>query len=613
MNQTKSLRTDSAQNRSAVANKDSGHRIGFYIRVSTEEQAENPEGSIKNQEERLKAALSLKKMERPGFGELSGTFTDRARSGKDMDRPELQRLLLAIRRNEIDLVMVSELSRLSRSIKDFSEIWELMKRQGCQFLSLRENFDTTTAAGEMVLYTIANIAQFERKQIGERVYANVQARASRGLYNGGPVPLGYQLNPDRKGYLEVDPSQAQVVMKAFDAFLAERTLTKAALWLNTNGYRYKREMQGGGRVPRLGHFTVQNLHNLLRNRSYLGVKSYKTKAGVKKEVKAVWEPLIDASIFESAQELLSKNHCRFKPDSPDRFPFILSGMLYCATCGERLCGKTANGNGGRIAYYEHGWATKRQACLVKKVFDCNPNRILAKHLEPAVWAEVVTVLTQPNVSKALLDEAWRNRETKTAGAEMDRIRGHLSSIKCQLEALAERLSQLPSGVPATPIYTQMEKLEKIRVGEQTRLDELKKSAPSEHMENPAQAEAFNRYLRILLDLAESEVSPGSQVRRLILEKLVQKIEITPDSFKLYFYVGENRIERGLAQQCAGLPPPFRGAGEQRAHESLRDSGESKILRFFGSNSLQNGVPTGIRTPVCAVRGRRPRPLDDRDV
>ena len=142
MNQTKSLRTDSAQNRSAVANKDSGHRIGFYIRVSTEEQAENPEGSIKNQEERLKAALSLKKMERPGFGELSGTFTDRARSGKDMDRPELQRLLLAIRRNEIDLVMVSELSRLSRSIKDFSEIWELMKRQGCQFLSLRENFDT---------------------------------------------------------------------------------------------------------------------------------------------------------------------------------------------------------------------------------------------------------------------------------------------------------------------------------------------------------------------------------------------------------------------------------------------------------------------------------------
>ena len=155
---------------------DSGHRIGFYIRVSTEEQAENPEGSIKNQEERLRASLSLKNLERPGFGELAGIYIDRARSGKDMDRPELQRLLIAIRRQEIDLVMVSELSRLSRSIKDFSEIWELMKDQGCGFLSLRENFDTTTAAGEMVLCTIANIAQFERKQIGERVSANVQSQ-----------------------------------------------------------------------------------------------------------------------------------------------------------------------------------------------------------------------------------------------------------------------------------------------------------------------------------------------------------------------------------------------------------------------------------------------------
>ena len=284
---------------------DSGHRIGFYIRVSTEEQAENPEGSIKNQEERLRASLSLKNLERPGFGELAGDYIDRARSGKDMDRPELQRLLIAIRRQEIDLVMVSELSRLSRSIKDFSEIWELMKDQGCGFLSLRENFDTTTAAGEMVLYTIANIAQFERKQIGERVSANVQSRASRGLYNGGPVPLGFRLIEDRKGYLEPDPEQSVIVKKAFEAFLKQRSLTRAATWLNEYGYRYKREMQGGGNAPRLGHFTVTNLRNILRNKSYAGIKTYQTKSGQTKEAKAVWEPLVDAYSFEAP-----RNFCR---------------------------------------------------------------------------------------------------------------------------------------------------------------------------------------------------------------------------------------------------------------------------------------------------------------
>jgi DNA invertase Pin-like site-specific DNA recombinase len=126
-------------------------RVGLYIRVSTEEQAQNPEGSIKSQEQRLREHLRFKNQEQY-LGDVSDVFVDRARSGKDMARPELQRLLIAISQGEIDLVMVSELSRLSRSIKDFSGIWELMQKNGCGFLSLRENFDTTTAAGEMVLY-----------------------------------------------------------------------------------------------------------------------------------------------------------------------------------------------------------------------------------------------------------------------------------------------------------------------------------------------------------------------------------------------------------------------------------------------------------------------------
>jgi DNA invertase Pin-like site-specific DNA recombinase len=103
------------------------------------------------------------------FLEITETFIDRARSGKDTNRPELQRLLLtAIRRREVTLVMVTELSWLSRSIKDFAEIWEMMQAHDCGFLSLRENFDTTTAAGEMVLYSLANIAQYERRQVSER-------------------------------------------------------------------------------------------------------------------------------------------------------------------------------------------------------------------------------------------------------------------------------------------------------------------------------------------------------------------------------------------------------------------------------------------------------------
>lgn len=154
----------------------SKRRIGIYIRVSTEEQAENPEGSIRNQEMRLRETVRLKNMQQ-SFGEITEVFTDRARSGKDLHRPELQRLLTKIRAREIDLVMVTELSRLSRSIRDFAGMWDLMRENKCGFQSLRENFDTTTAAGEMVLFTVSNIAQFERRQVSERVAVNFESKS----------------------------------------------------------------------------------------------------------------------------------------------------------------------------------------------------------------------------------------------------------------------------------------------------------------------------------------------------------------------------------------------------------------------------------------------------
>ena len=146
-------------------------KVAYYIRVSTEEQAQNPEGSIKNQEERLKLTLRLKN-EMALFGEFAGIYVDAGRSGKDMNRPELKRLLKDIQAGAITMVMVTELSRLSRSIKDFSEIWEFMQRHECGFLSLRENFDTSTAAGEMMLYSIANFAHYAESGIMRSGKAN---------------------------------------------------------------------------------------------------------------------------------------------------------------------------------------------------------------------------------------------------------------------------------------------------------------------------------------------------------------------------------------------------------------------------------------------------------
>ena len=107
------------------------HKIAIYVRVSTEEQASNVEGSIKSQEQRLRQHVDYLNYGR-SFGEITHVFIDRARSGKDTNRPELQRLLRAINDKEVTMVLTTEISRLSRSLKDFCAIWDLMRQQGCR-------------------------------------------------------------------------------------------------------------------------------------------------------------------------------------------------------------------------------------------------------------------------------------------------------------------------------------------------------------------------------------------------------------------------------------------------------------------------------------------------
>lgn len=137
------------------------YRIGAYVRVSTEEQAENPEGSIKNQEQRLREFVHLKQMVGP-FGEIVEVFTDAGISAKDMNRPAFQRLLSKIEAREINMVLVTELSRFTRSVKDFSILWEYLAKHKCQFTSIRDSFDTSTSAGEFVMYLMSCVAAFER-------------------------------------------------------------------------------------------------------------------------------------------------------------------------------------------------------------------------------------------------------------------------------------------------------------------------------------------------------------------------------------------------------------------------------------------------------------------
>lgn len=570
--------------------KNTHHRIAYYIRVSTQEQAENPEGSIKNQTERLKEMVEIKNRQ-GNFGEVVGIYIDRAKSGKDTNRPELQKMLKAIINGEVTLVMASELSRISRNMKDFAEIWDLMKAYDCSFLSLRENFDSTTAAGEMVLFTLANLAQFERRQVSERVSANMNSRASRGLYNGGTVPFGYLLDPENKGTLKVNPESAEVVRACFEAFLEKETLSKAANWLIQRGYRIKRPEPGSGRPGRNPYFTTSSLNRILRNKAYIGIRQYNFQ-GKPKEVKACWEPIIDAAIFNRVGKMLSRNKSRKKPPSKNRYPYILSGLTRCLYCKDVMNGKSAHGNGGKIGYYEHGWAIRKEACLSKKTLKCEGKTMVpAKKIEPLIWNAIMNLIQGGKLAESIFEKTKHLGENNSSLKQIKSLKNKMKSYSDQLDALAERLCELPKNVSANPIYKQMEKIEK--QAEESK-EALRNLQTDEMVEKAVSVEAYDSFLKTLRKILKGEIKEETKTK--IISKLIHKVEVGNDKIRVHFFVGENYMKQELALRASSLSFGKKGrTNPSPSSLGVLGSGESALFTLDGVLIAAIAKESGIET------------------
>lgn len=523
------------------------YKIAIYTRVSTEEQAENPEGSIKNQELRLREFVKLKNMVAP-FGEVTHIFSDPGKSAKDMNRPSFQLLMQAIENREVSLILVTELSRLTRSIKDFSILQDFLKANECEFLSLRENFDTTSATGGMVLNIMATIAEFERRQTAERISNSFHQRAKRGLYNGGSVPLGYRIDPLKPGHLEVVPEQAEIVRLIFKKFLEIETLSQTAKWLNGQGIDLPRKVLGGGGA-RTKRFSVDTLHNILHNKSYIGMRVFKTKEG-KEVVRAVWDPIVDELSFERAELLLRSNLSKKRTHNGQRYPYTLAGLLSCKLCGENICGRSAHGRNGKIAYYEHNLTNKKNSCQPRPKLACELHRIQAAKIEPVVWEDVKSFLTSKKFSEALMATAKSLKGEDKPTDEVQVKERRLKSISDQIELLVDRISSLPQNIDPNVFYSQLSKLQSTQTSLVLQCEEERSKAVL--VDTPidyADLERFTEGLRGMLLEAESNL----ELRAKVIRKIIHKIEITPLGFDAHYFIGHNKFKRASGVNTPEAP------------------------------------------------------------
>src|ERR1700755_2663958 len=181
-------------------------RCGIYTRKSSEEGLDQEFNSLRAQREACEAFINSQRHE--GWVCLPQPYDDGGFSGATMERPALQRLLADIAAGRVDTVVVYKIERLTRSLADFAKIVEILDQRSASFVSVTQQFNTTTSMGRLTLNVLLSFAQFEREVIGERIRDKIAASKRKGMWMGGVPPLGYRA---QDGKLIIVDSEAEIV------------------------------------------------------------------------------------------------------------------------------------------------------------------------------------------------------------------------------------------------------------------------------------------------------------------------------------------------------------------------------------------------------------------
>jgi len=315
-------------------------RCAIYTRKSSEEGLEQDFNSLDAQRESCEAFILSQKHE--GWTALPEMYDDGGISGGTLERPALKRVLADIEAHRIDTVVVYKVDRLTRSLGDFAKIVEIFDKRNVSFVSVTQQFNTTTSMGRLTLNMLLSFAQFEREVTGERIRDKIAASKKKGMWMGGNVPLGYVVK-DRK--LLIDEAEAKAVRHIY-----RRYATLGSVWT------LKEELDRDGivskvRVDRYGRATGGNplargaLYTMLRNRIYRGRIVHKDK-----HYPGEHEAIVDETLWDEVQRQLGANRIDRVSGAHAAEPSLLAGLIYDDN-GQRMTPSHANKKGTRYRYY----------------------------------------------------------------------------------------------------------------------------------------------------------------------------------------------------------------------------------------------------------------------
>lgn len=422
-------------------------QVALYIRVSTEDQAK--EGvSLDDQQTRLIA-----------FSQSQGwpdyvLYIDDGYSAKDTNRPAFQRMIEDIKSNKINTVVTTKIDRLTRRLLDLLQFVEFLAENNCSYKSTSESFDTTTAAGRMVLQLLGVFAEFERERIGERVKDNMQHLANLGKPISRPC-FGYDLINKK---LLINDVESKWVHRMVDMFLNDHGTFQIAKMLNENHVLTKNGKQWTTKAVRL--FLENNqmlIGNLIWNKQHRkGKKLIQNPSSEWIIAENTHSAILSKETFTSLQEKIEKTK-QIAPRSK-RSDYLLSGLIQCGHCGSRMIGTYVRWKRQGEMYYQPRYICsgyqKKGLCfnhwiLASSIEDYTLNKLveLTKDAPIAIYGDVETTshqnkiheeLQQTRRNLRLIDEkSKRQLEAFEAGIidlmELKDAKERLKSEKMELE------------------------------------------------------------------------------------------------------------------------------------------------------------------------------------
>jgi DNA invertase Pin-like site-specific DNA recombinase len=431
-------------------------RCAIYTRKSSEEGLEQEFNSLAAQHDACEAYVRSQCHE--GWILARTRYDDGGFSGGNTERPALQGLIADIRAGRIDIVVVYKVDRLTRSLADFARLVEIFDAQSVSFVSVTQQFNTTSSMGRLTLNVLLSFAQFEREVTGERIRDKIAASKRKGMWMGGNVPLGY----DASGRtLVINPAEAETVRRIFALYLEFGYVRRVKEAADQLGFKTKRSMTADGTERGGKPFSRGHIYRLLANPIYTGRIAHKGR-----RYPGQHPALIDAETWTAVQNQLAVKARRYRSKVDVAEPSLLAGLLIHGD-GNRFTPSHAVRSGRRYRYYVASIAETGAG-------QTQSLRLPAQEVEGAVIRILVEALTNPT---KLLEKFG------TASMPADQIRKML--------ARAPRLAAALSGSPKDRAKLVRSLVEKVIVDEKTIIIKMRPGAllgrdgPSPALDDPS--------------------------------------------------------------------------------------------------------------------------------